>query len=88
MYQQQSTHPIKHRDSGIFTHQRDHNYCRIPSRSTQKGDKFSVLVSEGFKEVEVESSSNSQNLQCIRDARQNFLLPKFLVKFQIIFHGN
>ena len=88
VHQQQSTYPIKQGDSGIFFHQRDHNYCRETSRSTQQGDRFSVLDSEGFKPVEVEFSNNSKNQQGIRDARQNFLLSKFLVQFQIIFHGN
>ena len=88
VHQQQTTHPIKQGDSGIFIHQRDHNYCRETSRSTQQGDRFSVWDSEGFKPVEFEFSNNSKNQQGIRDARQNFLLSKFLVQFQIIFHGN
>ena len=54
---------------GIFTGQRDYNYCRVPPRSPQKGGRHAVANCEGFKRMEIKSSGVSKPLQILVDPR-------------------
>ena len=48
---------------GVFTGKGDHDYCAVPSRSSEKGSRFSVQNCEGFKRVEANTASISSICQ-------------------------
>ena len=54
---------------GIFTGQKDYNYCRVPPRSLQQGVRHAVANCEGFKRMEIKSSGVSKPLQIFVDPR-------------------
>ena len=48
---------------GLFLKQRDRNYCRIPSRVTHCGGRYSSKHSKGCRQVEVKSQYILKDLQ-------------------------
>ena len=60
-------------DLGLFIIQRDHNYCRIPSWSSQSGGRSTVSIKGGFKRMEAKTKCFSSIVQKKVDPRHRSL---------------
>ena len=68
-YSNSISYTDKQGNLGIFTGQRDYNYCRVPPGSLQQGGLHAVTNCEGFKQMEIKSSGVSKPLQILVDPR-------------------
>jgi len=55
------------RNLGIFTNTSDHDYCRIPSQSTEYNSRLGVTSCEQFQRVDAPPNSFQNNLQTFWD---------------------
>ena len=60
-------------DLGLFIIQRDHNYCRTPSWSSQSGGRSTVSIKGGFKRMEAKTECFSSIVQKKVDPRHRSL---------------
>ena len=70
---QQSFVRHQQRDLGLFIIQRDHNYCRTPSWSSQSGGRSTVSIKGGFKRMEAKTECFSSIVQKKVDPRHRSL---------------
>ena len=68
-YTEQNLNYLEHGNMGVFIGQGDHDYCRVPSRISEQGNRFSVQNCEGFKRVEVKTANISIHLPRTGKAR-------------------
>ena len=60
-------------DLGLFIIQRDHNYCRTPSWSSQSGGRSTVSIKGGFKRMEAKTECFSSIVPNKVDSRHRSL---------------